>query len=75
MLKRMGERVCHLRSHDALTQLCHSLAIPKLLLNLRTAPSFLSTVLSEYDSILQDFMVVQFPNNHTLELKTVYFTL
>ena len=39
-LKRMGERIAHLQSHDALTLLCHSLAIPKMLPILRTAPCF-----------------------------------
>ena len=32
MLKRIGERIVYLCSHNALTLLCHSLAIPKLLL-------------------------------------------
>ena len=54
MLKSMGERIGHLHPHDALTLLCHSLAIPKLLHILRTAPCFLSSVFTEYDSVLQD---------------------
>ena len=56
VLKRMGERIVHLHSHDALTLLCHSLAILKMLHILRTAPCFLSSVLSDYDSILRDIL-------------------
>ena len=55
-LKRMGRRIVYLHSHDALTLLCHSLAISKMLHILRTALCFLSFVLSEYDSILRDIL-------------------
>ena len=56
MLKRMGEWIVHLHSHDALTLLRHSLAILKMLHILRTAPCFLSSVISEYDSILGNIL-------------------
>ena len=49
VLKRMGERLKHLPSHDALLLLRHSLAIPKLLYSLRSAPCFLSPCLKTYD--------------------------
>ena len=44
-LKLVGERLCHLQSHDAFTILRHSLAIPKLLHILRTSPAFSSVIL------------------------------
>ena len=39
-VKVIGERLCHLAVHDAITILCHSFAIPKLLYVLRTSPVF-----------------------------------
>ena len=45
VLKRMGERLKHLPSHDALLLLRHSLAIPKLLYSLRSAACFLSRLM------------------------------
>ena len=49
VLKRMGERLKHFPSHDALLLLRHSLAIPRLLYSLRSAPCFLSPCLRTYD--------------------------
>ena len=56
VLKRMGERLKHLPSHDALLLLRHSLAIPKLLYSLRSAPCFLSPCLKTYDVELRRIM-------------------
>ena len=39
-LRLVGERLCHLGAHDAITILRYSLAIPKLLHILRTSPAF-----------------------------------
>ena len=39
-LKLVGERLCHLQLHDAITILRHSFSIPKLLHTLRTSPAF-----------------------------------
>ena len=51
-LKLVGERLCHLQSHDAFTILRHSFAIPKLLHILRTSPAFSSPRLSSWDNLL-----------------------
>ena len=56
MLRRMGDRLQHLSSHDAILLLKHSFALPKLLYNLRTAPCFLSPALQEYDSTLKSIV-------------------
>ena len=40
-LRLVGERLCHLETHDAINILHHSLSIPKLLHILRTSPVFL----------------------------------
>ena len=48
--------VPQLDSHDAILRLKHSLALPKLLYNLRTAPCFLSPALQEYDSTLKSIV-------------------
>ena len=48
--------VPQLDSHDAILLLKHSLALPKLLYNLRTAPCFLSPALQEYDSTLKSIV-------------------
>ncbi len=54
MLRTMGVRLSHLASHDALLLLSHSIAIPKMLYVLRTAPCFLHPDLLEtYDSALR----------------------
>ena len=52
-LKVMSERLPHLQRHDALLLLRHSLAIPKILYLLRTAPCFLSPMLEEFDYLLR----------------------
>ena len=44
-LEAISERLCHLPSHDALTLLRHSLALPKLLHILRTSLAFSSPLL------------------------------
>jgi len=56
MLRRMGDRLQHLSSHDAILLLRHSFALPKLLYNLRTTPCFLSPALQEYDSHLMSIV-------------------
>ena len=53
MLKRMGDRLEHLSTQDAILLVRHSFALPKLLYNLMTSPCFLSPVLQEYDKLLQ----------------------
>ena len=57
VLKRMGERLTSLQSHDALTLLRHSLAIPKILYVLRTTPCFLSSHLQSFDESLRDILM------------------
>ena len=52
MLQLMGERLNLLCSHDALTLLRHSFAIPRVFYTLRTAPCFLSGHLKSFDDIL-----------------------
>ena len=49
-LKLIGERLCHLQSHDAIVLLRHSFAIPKLLHILRTSPAFLSPTIQSFDN-------------------------
>ena len=51
-LRLVGERLCHLQAHDAITILRHSLAIPKLLHLLRTSPAFSSPLLESWDALL-----------------------
>ena len=51
-LQTLGNRLTQLQAHDALCLLQNGLAIPKVLYILRTAPSFRSTVLSSFDSVL-----------------------
>ena len=63
LLEIMGDRLQHLEAHDALLLLRHSLAIPKLLFTLRTAPSFLSPSLSLYDDKLRS-IVSSITNSH-----------
>ena len=53
LLQLMGERLYLLCSHDALTLLRHSVAIPRLLFTLRTAPCCLSGHLKSFDGILR----------------------
>ena len=56
LLKKMGDRLVHLSSHDAILLLKHSFAIPKLLYNLRTSPCFLSPALEVYDKTLRSIV-------------------
>ena len=51
-LKLTGERLHHLQSHDALTILRHSFALPTLLHVLRTSPAFSSPLLPAWDNLL-----------------------
>uniref|UniRef100_A0A1X7V5Z3 Uncharacterized protein n=1 Tax=Amphimedon queenslandica TaxID=400682 RepID=A0A1X7V5Z3_AMPQE len=51
-LSVMGERLRSFSAHDAILLLRYSFAIPKLLYLLQTAPCFLSSTRSEYDSFL-----------------------
>ena len=51
-LRSMCERLNLLSAHDAFTLLRSSLAIPKLMYLLRTAPCFASNSLIEFDSVL-----------------------
>ncbi len=53
LLKRMGDRLQLLSTHDTILLLKHSFALPKLLYSLRTAPCFLSPALQEYDRHLK----------------------
>ena len=56
LLRLMGDRLCYLHSHDAITLLRYSFAIPKLLHSLRTAPCFSSPLLPDYDLLLQSLL-------------------
>ena len=56
LLRLMGDRLCYLHSHDAITLLRYSFAIPKLLHSLRTAPCFSSPLLPDYDLLLQPLL-------------------
>ena len=47
----MADRLRLLSSHNAIQLLKHSFSLPKLLYNLRTALSFLSLVLLDYDEL------------------------
>ena len=53
LLQLMGERLNLMCSHDALTLLRNSFAIPRLLFTLRTAPCLLSGHLKSFDDILR----------------------
>ena len=48
----IGDHLQSLTAHDSIILLRYSLAIPKLMYILRTAPCFLSSVLGEYDKCL-----------------------
>ena len=56
LLKLVGGRLSHLQCHDALLLLRHSLAIPKVLYTLRTAPCFLSSDLETFDETLRTIL-------------------
>ena len=66
LLKKMGERLQHLTTHDAILVLRHSFAIPKLLYCLRTSPCFLSPSLQSYDDLLKS-IVSTITNTHFSE--------
>ena len=53
-LKTIGERLCHLQTHDAITILRHlfSIGFPKLLHILCTSPAFTSQLLVSWDNLL-----------------------
>ena len=52
-LQLIGERLHHLHTHDALTLLCHSFSVPKLLNVLRTSPAFQAApLLVSWDQLL-----------------------
>ena len=51
-LKSVGDRLSYLQSHDAITILRHSFAIPKLLHILRTSPAFKSSLLTSWDNLV-----------------------
>ena len=55
-LKLIGERLCHLSMHDAITILRHSFSIPKLLHILRTSPAFSSPFLETWDNLLRSIV-------------------
>ena len=55
-LSLLSERLDLLSAQEALLLLKHSLALPKLLYTLRTAPCFLSAALAEFEKILQSIL-------------------
>ena len=55
-LKLMGERLCHLSKKDLLLLFRHSLAIPKLLYLLRTAPWSQSQLLGVLDEVQRSIL-------------------
>ena len=63
---KFGERLLHLSSHDGLLIHRNSMAIPKVLYILRTAPCYLSDQLNNFDdalrSILSDVLNVDLSN-------------
>ena len=68
-LKIMGERLPLLSTHDAYLLLRHSIALPKLLYCLCTAPCFLSSQLQQYDAVLKTIMCntfnIHLSNDHS----------
>ena len=52
-LRTMGSRLSLLSKHDALLLLGHCFALPKILYVLRTAPCFLSPILTSFDQELR----------------------
>ena len=55
-LEIMGNRLCHLQTHDAYCLLRHSCAIPKLLYTLRTSPCSRSSHLQRFDALLRSLL-------------------
>ena len=56
VMGKSGKRLQLLSSHDALLLLRHSLSIPKVLYILRTAPCFLTDLLSTFDDHLRTLL-------------------
>ena len=56
LLRKMGDRLQLLSTHDAILLLRHSLALPKLLYCLRTSPCFLSPLFQSYDDQLRSIV-------------------
>ena len=57
-LQRMGACFKYLAAHDSLVVLHHSFALPRLHYPLRTAPCFLSNVLTKYDDTLRETLSI-----------------
>ena len=55
-LRRLGDRLQLLSTHDALILLRNCFALPKLLYVLRTAPCFRSSTLETYDDCLHEVL-------------------
>ena len=55
-MKLMGERLCHLSRQDSLVLFRYSLAIPKLLYLLQTAPFYQSQLLGVFDEVLRSIL-------------------
>ena len=55
-LKVIGDHLQHFHSHDAITLLRRSFAIPKLLHLLRTSPAFRSPLLVSWDNMLASIL-------------------
>ncbi len=56
LLKRLGDRLHLLSSHDALVLLRYSFALPKLMYSLRSCPCFMSSALESYDHLLRSIV-------------------
>ena len=73
MLELMGDRLRYLHSHDAITLLRHSFAIPNMLDILHTSPCFTSPHLQDYycliHQILEKICNINFGGNDTSWLK------
>ena len=52
-LKVIGERLCYLQMHDAITIRRHSFSIPNLLHTLRTSPAYSSPSLGSWDHLMK----------------------
>ena len=55
-LNVLGDRLCHLQMHDAITILRNSFSIPKLLHILRTSPAFSSPLLGSRDQLMMSIV-------------------
>ena len=73
MLKLMGDRLRYLNSHDAITLLCHSFAISKMLHIHCTSPCFATPRLQDYDCLLhqipEKICNIDFGGNDTSSLQ------